>query len=573
MSSIAEQIASTAEGDIGKHRSEVNCAGDFNWCAKYVSEVLYRCDLDQYDTIVTYLLNQQLASGLWTEKTGSDMQRGDNIYFDWNHIVEERVLDHIGIVTKVEGNTITYVDGNGDGDQYVRQRTIAKDDPDVMRWTRYTADASFFTEKHLYDISAAQWDDTTLVERMASHAETGGFLIKYGQVNNIDSPYEAERLADNINAAKAHNLAIGFYFYWNVSPDGLSDDQIKTVFTTGLGYLSSKNITPSDVNMGLWLDFEDNGAASSDKSKNAHVVDLFIEVCTGVGYPVAGLYTYKAYLTSHFNINDVKDKPFWYSRPGESRATVDTELGEWRFTKAYFWQDGYPGGGYSPDKTYYFRDVDNDTQLMPIPTSGGGGGGTVSSVTVSVVDPKRIYFSPTPTVFFGEDEFLNLEQEITITTDAENAEIYYTLDGSSPYEYQRVVGNENWQYVLSSHAVRYTEPITIKTDTHLRVIAVPSGTTSAIDPLLAKGSGTYLFNFTPTAYSWDDEQYAYRLMSEDKKVKYFEENRQAFLRYHAEETTEEILYNTIIAITEQGTGTVQPDSGDVDEGGHAGDDT
>lgn len=573
MSSKAEQIAATAESDINKSRDDVDCSGTHDWCAQYVSRVLNRCEIPEYDTIVTYLFNKLLASGKWVEKTGSDPMRGDIMAFDRNHIQEERPLDHILIVTGFDGTTITYVDGNGGGSQYVKQRTIAYSDPAVERWIRYSDEGgSFFTDKCLYDISAAQWDDTTLVERIASHAETGGFIIKYGQVNDIDNPYEAERLADNIRVAKAHNLAIGFYFYWNTSPDGVSDEQIKGVFTTALGYLSDKNISASDVVLGMWLDFEDNAAASADKSKNAHVVDLFIEVCTAASYPVSGLYTYKSYLTSHFNTNDVKDKPFWYSRPGASRATVDAELAELGFTKAYLWQDGYPGGGYDPGKTYYFSEVDNDTQLIPIPTSGGGGGGTVSAVTVSVVAPKRIYFSPNPDVFLGESEFLNTSQEITITTDADNAEIYYTTDGSAPYQYQRIVGNESWQYFLSDHAVKYTAPVEIRTDTHFRVIAVPTGTESAIDPLLAKGSGTFLFNFTPTSYSWEQEQYAYRLMSEDKKVKYFEENRQAFLRYHAEETAEEILYNTVIAASEQSSGTVQPESGDAEEGGHADDD-
>ena len=45
-----------------------------------------------------------------------------------------------------------------------------------------------------------------------------------------------------------------------------------------------------------------------------------------------------------------------------------------------------------------------------------------------------------------------------------------------------------------------------------------------------------------------------------------------FLRYHAEETAEEILYNTVIAASEQSSGTVQPESGDAGEGGHADDD-
>ena len=571
MGATAEQLILTAEGDVNKTRDQVNCSGTHDWCAQYMSRILERNEYDIEETFVTPLHTKLLSTGLWEDI--DTPQRGAFIFFDWNHIVEERPLDHVGIISSVNGSTIRYVNGNALPDRsIVSYSEISIDDDDIIYITQLKGSGgSFFTDKCLYDISAAQWDDTTLVERIASHAETGGFIIKYGQVNDIDNPYEAERLADNINVAKAHNLAIGFYFYWNTSPDDVSDDKIKNVFTTGLGYLSDKNISASDVVLGMWLDFEDNAAASADKSKNAHVVDLFMEVCTIAGYPISGLYTYRAYVTAHFNLSEIKDKPFWYSRPGESRATVDDELAEWGFTKAYLWQDGYPGGGYAPGKTYYFSDVDNDTQLMPIPTSGGGGG-TVTAVTVSVVAPKRIYFSPNPDVFLGESEFLNISQEITITTDADNAEIYYTIDGSSPYQYQRIVGNESWQYSLSNHAIKYTAPVEIKTDTHFRVIAVPTGTESAIDPLLAKGSGTFLFNFTPTSYSWEQEQYAYRLTSEDKKVKYFEENRQAFLRYHAEETAEEILYNTVIAASEQSSGTVQPESGDADEGGHADDD-
>ena len=572
MGATAEQLAATAEGDVGKTRDEVNCSGDHDWCAQYMSRILERNDYEIYETFVTPLHTKLLNTGLWEDIDAP--QRGAFIFFNWNHIIEERPLDHVGIVVAVDGNTVRYVNGNGGDTPYkVTICEISISSEHIIYYTQLkNSGGTFFTDKCLYDISAAQWDDTTLVERIASHTETGGFIIKYGQVNNIDAPYEAERLADNIRIAKAHDLAIGFYFYWNTSPDGVSDEQIKGVFTTALGYLSDNSISASNVVLGLWLDFEDNAAASTDKSKNAHVVDLFMEVCTTAEYPVSGLYTYKSYLTSHFNINEVKDKPFWYSRPGASRATVDSELAEWGFTKAYLWQDGYPGGGYDPGKTYYFSEVDNDTQLIPIPTSGGGGGGggTVTSVTVSIIPPKRIYFSPNPDVFLGEDEFLNTSQDITITTDAENAEIYYTIDGSSPYQYQRVVGNEEWQYTLSSHAIKYTEPVTIKTDTHFRVIAVPTGTTSAIDPLLAKGSGTFLFNFTPTQYSWESEQYAYRLSDDNNKIKFFEENRQAFLRYHAEETAEEIVYNAVVAISKQSTGTLQPDGSDVEEGGHAG---
>ena len=347
--------------------------------------------------------------------------------------------------------------------------------------------------------------------------------------------------------------------------------------------------------VGIWLDLETWGESagssgcgiSATPDENVRQIELFREVFGALNFPVLGFYCNRNELSQHLvgaSTNEWKTYPFWYSRPGASRSTVDSELSNYGITNAYVWQDGFPNDSgdpwtewWSPDKTYVHKQIngnwlDNDTILKPIPTSGGGGGGTVSAVTVSVVAPKRIYFSPNPDVFLGESEFLNTSQEITITTDADNAEIYYTTDGSAPYQYQRIVGNESWQYFLSDHAVKYTAPVEIKTDTHFRVIAVPTDTESAIDPLLAKGSGTFLFNFTPTSYSWEQEQYAYRLTSEDKKVKYFEENRQAFLRYHAEETTEEILYNTVIAASEQSSGTVQPESGDAAEGGHADDD-
>ena len=576
MSSKAEQIAATAESDINKSRDDVDCSGTHDWCAQYVSRVLNRCEIPEYDTIVTYLLNKLLASGKWVEKTGSDPMRGDIMAFDRNHIQEERPLDHILIVTGFDGTTITYVDGNGGGSQYVKQRTIAYSDPAVERWIRYSDEGgSFYPTTPCYDISFAQapgGDILTCIDAIAN-ADGGGILLQVGGLrNNGFNPETDFNVAEAVARIKSHNMGLGVYFY----NYGNYENDLTSVFQAALDYLQTIGCTKDDINMGVWIDTEHGQSwdpdPSSDKSVNYAYVERFMNLFDNAGYAVAGVYSSAANFEPWYGSERIGNRPIWAAYwtgtfDTVDRSTLDYFLPESSYTEVYIMQYSQTGrvSGYSGN-------LDCDKVLAPMPTNGGGGGGTVSAVTVSVIAPKRIYFSPNPDVFLGESEFLNTSQEITITTDAENAEIYYTVDGSSPYQYQRVVGNENWQYVLSSHAVKYTEPVTIKTDTHFRVIAVPTGTESAIDPLLAKGSGTFLFNFTPTSYSWEQEQYAYRLMSEDKKVKYFEENRQAFLRYHAEETAEEILYNTVIAASEQSSGTIQPESGDAGEGGHADDD-
>lgn len=567
MSTKSELIASTAEGDVGKHRSEVNCSTPTNWCAKYVSEVLKRCQFTEYDTIVTYLLEKLLASGQWTEKTGSDIVRGDIMFFDENHIQEERPLDHVVIVVGFSGSTITYVDGNGNLEDYVRQRTVDKSDSRVERWVRYIGNETFFTDKLIHDIQPEYQSAYYQSEYMMSDT-VGGVIIcaGYANNNNYRAISGALEWADWLKGKKA----LGFYIFTNMNSGTVSYSDMVAHFTGVFqpiaDAIGNNTLSAGQIQLGFWLDMEDEGHPWGTAEQNFNQYKAFKEACTNLSLPNTwGLYGSAFGDLPHFNNSDIAKEPLWIAWWDATESEVADLIDQKGWTQAYIHQYTDSLSPISGNA------IDGDKMIKAIPTSGGGGGGgTVSSVTVSIIAPKRIYFTPNPDVFLGENEFLTTEQEITISTDAENAELYYTVDGSSPYQYQRVVGNEQWQYILSNHAVKYTEPVTIKTDTHFRVIAVPTGTTSAIDPLLAKGSGTYLFNFVRTAYSWEDEQYAYRLESENKQVRYFEENRQAFLRYHAEETAEEIIYNAVVAASEQTAGTAQPESGEAEEGGHAG---
>ena len=88
MGATAEQLILTAEGDVNKTRDQVNCSGDHDWCAQYMSRVLERNEYDIYETFVTPLHTKLLSTGLWEDI--DTPQRGAFVFFDWNHIFGKR---------------------------------------------------------------------------------------------------------------------------------------------------------------------------------------------------------------------------------------------------------------------------------------------------------------------------------------------------------------------------------------------------------------------------------------------------------------------------------------------------
>lgn len=420
-----------------------------------------------------------------------------------------------------------------------------------------TPSEPFFTDGYVYDLSTHQTQAE--VQELCNDSTTGGFVLRFawnsGQDGKVDS-----HLAD----AKAANVPVGFYSASdkNITYDG--EAAYRTMIEAQAELLATTmSVKPSDCPLGVWLDLESWGVAlggngcgmSATPAENLRQIEIFREVFGNKGFPTCGWYSNKNELTNGMLGNtdeSWKEFPYWYARPGASRSTVDSEMANFGITNCYLWQDGDGGSNWSPDKTYRHRNVDNDTVLQPIPTSGGGGGGgggggsytEVIKVTVDVIPPKRIYFSPVPGIIPTLDTRLDeREQQITITTDADNASLYYTLDGSSPYQY--TTNNGTTAYTVAANALLYSSSITINKDTHIRVIAVPSGTSPGMtfDEPLAKGSGTFLFQYQNVAQTWEEEQKSYA--TSDGAVSFFEENKQAFLRLHAEQTDEEILYTEV----------------------------
>lgn len=422
-----------------------------------------------------------------------------------------------------------------------------------------TPSEPFFTDGYCYDVST--WQTDAEVQTLCNDSATGGIILRFAWNDGLDS-----KVSSHLAKCQAAGIPVGFYSASdkNITADGTAayksmlESQIELLYTT-LG------IKPEDCKLGIWLDLEtwdvpagsSGCGVSSNPDDTVQQIDLFREVFGTKNYPVLGFYCNRNELTEsvqgygliNATTNAWKSYPFWYARPGASRNTVDSELETYGLPNGYLWQDGDGGQNWSPDKTYTHTNVDNDTVLQPIPTSGGGGGGgggggeytEVIKVTVDVKPPKRIYFNPNPGLIDSPTDLLSdRSATITLTTDADNADLYYTTDGSSPYQYSYV--NGNLAYAVAANAQRYESSIIINKDTHIRVVAVPTGTGlgGSFEEPLAKGSGTYLFKYHSLIQSWEDEQKSYATSEGD--VSFFEENRQAFLRLHAEQTDEEILY-------------------------------
>lgn len=421
----------------------------------------------------------------------------------------------------------------------------------------------FFTDNRCYDISHPQGGSGNInaCTDAIIAANGGGIIFGVGKIQNNGfaswtGVYPSYHPDQAMQYAKG-KIAMGVYFY-NYADFGTDTSQ---AVTDAVAYITNAGLTPEDFPLGIWLDIDSEGGGPSgdpylapDAATNMINVKAFIDGFNQAGFVTAGVYTTIGVLNSpKFNCEYSRDIPIWCAFIGTHSGSISFDdagidrIGRsypviYDYSKVYIHQYTW-----SETVPTWSGDLDGDKVCQPIPTSGGGGGGgggeytEVIKVTVDVIPPKRIYFSPVPGVIPTGNELLSeREQVITITTDADNADLYYTVDGSSPYQY--TYNNDTVAYALAANALQYSDNIIINKDTHIRVIAVPAGTDIGVpfDEPLAKGSGTFLFQYHNLAQTWEDEQKSYA--TSDGDVSFFEENRQAFLRLHAEQTDEEILY-------------------------------
>lgn len=163
-----EKIASLAENAVGKNREQVNCKGNYAWCARFVSNILISAGVKGIDTYsCTDMFKAMKNKPLEWSEPDDYPTRGDIIFFDWDKITEEKPLDHVGIVTDFDhvSKRVTYVNGNGNNADRVTKQDMNIGNQSIAYWLRYTGD-----------------DCTRIAELESQLAE---LKIKLGKIKNI----------------------------------------------------------------------------------------------------------------------------------------------------------------------------------------------------------------------------------------------------------------------------------------------------------------------------------------------------------------------------------------------------
>ena len=106
------------------------------WCACFISwlaEKLGITDIIPVDMSCNSQIKKFKNMGVW--HTDRNFQSGDIIYYDWDKSGD---ADHVGIVEKVNGNTLTVIEGNNGNypNDRVRRREIASDSSLIYGYAR-----------------------------------------------------------------------------------------------------------------------------------------------------------------------------------------------------------------------------------------------------------------------------------------------------------------------------------------------------------------------------------------------------------------------------------------------------
>ena len=122
---IIELAKAQLGNDYNTYCKDMGYSYRIEWCACFISWLAE--ELDITDIIpVDMSCNSQIAKfkdmGVW--HTDKNFQTGDILYYDWDISGD---ADHVGIIEKVAGNTLTVIEGNNGNypNDRVRRREIS----------------------------------------------------------------------------------------------------------------------------------------------------------------------------------------------------------------------------------------------------------------------------------------------------------------------------------------------------------------------------------------------------------------------------------------------------------------
>ena len=122
--------------DYTKYCRDMGYNYRIEWCACFISwlaEKLGITDIIPVDMSCNSQIKKFKNMGVW--HTDRNFQSGDIVYYDWDISGD---ADHVGIVEKVAGNTLTVIEGNNGNFPYdrVRRREIASDSSLIFGYAR-----------------------------------------------------------------------------------------------------------------------------------------------------------------------------------------------------------------------------------------------------------------------------------------------------------------------------------------------------------------------------------------------------------------------------------------------------
>ena len=109
------------------------------WCACFISwlaQKLEITDIIPVDMSCNSQISKFKSMGVW--HNDRNFQSGDIIYYDWDRLGDSRPADHVGIVEKVSGNTLTVIEGNNGNypNDRVRRREISSGSSLIFGYAR-----------------------------------------------------------------------------------------------------------------------------------------------------------------------------------------------------------------------------------------------------------------------------------------------------------------------------------------------------------------------------------------------------------------------------------------------------
>lgn len=169
-----DKFLDTARKYIGKNgyyvcKTKLGLDAVYDWCALAISAIMKGCGfIGKYTNGINSFASDEARNGdgkygTWFLKGATKVEPGDLIMFRYSDLnpIDKYSASHIGIVEKVDGNTITTLEGNveGSGDNWANTSTF-------KRKTRYLNDSS------VYSFFRSKWRGSSTSTSSTTHTKT-----------------------------------------------------------------------------------------------------------------------------------------------------------------------------------------------------------------------------------------------------------------------------------------------------------------------------------------------------------------------------------------------------------------